>query len=113
MTQLAELARGDIVWAADPLSEKGRPMLTLGTPRFQSHGLQLITVLVSTKTYHEDSVELRDEDYGGQPLDQRSFALPWSLVTLNDPESVTLHMSTLGAERTDEIAAQSTGYIST
>nr|WP_218927249.1 type II toxin-antitoxin system PemK/MazF family toxin [Halosimplex rubrum] len=38
MTAFEELERGDIVWAADPLSEKGRPMLVLGTPRFPNHG---------------------------------------------------------------------------
>jgi len=27
------------------------------------HGVQLITVLLSTKTYHEASLTLRDEDY--------------------------------------------------
>ena len=32
MTAFEDLERGDIVWAADPLSEEGRPMLVLGTP---------------------------------------------------------------------------------
>ena len=50
MTAFTDLARGDIVWASDPLSEKGRPMLVLGTPQFPNHGVQLITVLTSTKT---------------------------------------------------------------
>jgi hypothetical protein len=33
-----ELDRGDIVWAADLLSEKGRPLLVVGAPRFPNHG---------------------------------------------------------------------------
>lgn len=50
MTAFDELERGDIIWGTDPLSDKGRPMLVLGTPRFPNHGVQLITVLISTKT---------------------------------------------------------------
>nr|WP_256409531.1 hypothetical protein [Halorubrum rutilum] len=50
MTAFEELKHGDIVWGDDPLSDKGRPMLVLGTPRFPEHGVQLITVLISTKS---------------------------------------------------------------
>ena len=32
MTAFEDLERGDIVWASDPLSEKGRLMLILGAP---------------------------------------------------------------------------------
>lgn len=113
MTELADIARGDIIWATDPLSEKGRPMLILGTPRFQSHGVQLVTVLISTKTYHEDAVELRDDDYEGEPLDERSFVLPWSLATLNGAKSVSLHLTSLDHERTEDVAERTIGYIST
>ncbi len=112
MTELADLVRGDVIWATDPLSEKGRPMLILSTPRFQSHGVQLITVPLSTKTYHEDAVELRDRDYDGEPLDERSFVLPWSLATLNGGEAVSLHLTSLADERTDDVTEQSVGYIS-
>ena len=56
MTAFEDLDRGDIVWASDPLSEKGRPMLVLGAPQLPNHGPQLITVLISTKTYHEQSI---------------------------------------------------------
>lgn len=70
MTAFDKLERGDIVWASDPLSDNGRPMLVLGSPRFPNHGVQLITALISTKTYHEESVTLRDDDYEGEPLDE-------------------------------------------
>lgn len=88
MTTFDELKRGDIVWATDPLSETGRPLVVLGTPRFPAHGIQLITALISTKTYHEESLTLRDDDYEGEPLGRRSHALPWSLVTLNSAAAV-------------------------
>nr|WP_011571386.1 hypothetical protein [Haloquadratum walsbyi] len=61
MTTFEDLERGDIAWASDPLSEKGRPMLILGAPNLPNHGTQLITVLLSTKTYHEEALTLRDD----------------------------------------------------
>lgn len=112
MTAFEELERGDIVWGTDPLSNKGRSMLVLGTPRFPNHGVQLVTALVSTKTYHEDSLTLRDDDYEGEPLGERSHVLPWSLVTLNSATAVEFHMASLVDERTDEVTAQTIGYIS-
>ncbi|QHS18078.1 hypothetical protein [Halopenitus persicus] len=112
MTAFEDLERGDIVWGTDPLSDKGRPLLVLGTPQFSTHGTQLITVLISTKTYHEESLTLRDDDYEGDPLGDRSHVLPWSLATLNSAAAVELHMATLVDERTEDVVAQLLGYIS-
>ena len=96
----------------DPLSDKGRPMLVLGTPRFPNHGVQLITVLISTKSYHEESLTLRDDDYDGEPLGERSHVLPWSLATLNSASEVEFHMTSLVDERTEDVATQLMSYIS-
>ena len=112
MTAFEELERGDIVWASDPLSEKGRPMLVLGVPRFSTHGVQLITVLVSTKTYHEAALTLRDDDYEGDPLGERSHVLPWSLATLNSAADVDHYLTSLGDDRTDDVVGQVIDYIS-
>jgi hypothetical protein len=65
VTAFEDLERGDIVWATDPLSEKGRPMFVLGIPRLPTHGVQRITVLISTKTDEEAAITLRDDDYAG------------------------------------------------
>jgi len=112
VTAFEELDRGDIVWAADPLSEKGRPLLVVGTPRFPAHGLQLITTLISTKTYHKASITLRDDDYEGDPLGERSHVLPWSLVTLTSATTVDYHMTSLVDERTEDVATQAVSYLS-
>ncbi|WP_137290871.1 PemK-like protein [Natronorubrum halophilum] len=112
MTAFDELERGDIVWGTDPLSDIGCPMLVLGTPRFPNHGVKLITVLISTKAYHEESLTLRDDDYEGDPLGERSHVLPWSLATLNSAVEVELHMTSLIEERTEYVATQSIVYIS-
>jgi len=112
VTAFEELERGDIVWAADPLSEKGRPMLVLGAPQFPNHGVQLITVLISTKTYHEEALSLRDDDYEGDPLGERSHVLPWSIVTLNSTADVEYYLTSLVDERTEDVASQLIDYIS-
>lgn len=112
MTAFDDLERGDIVWATDPLSDKGRPMLLVGTPRFPAHGVQLITVLISTKTYHEESLTLRDEDYSGEPLGTRSYVLPWSLVTFNSAAAVDFYMTSIATDRVDDVASAASSYIS-
>ena len=106
MTAFEELERGDIVWAADPLSENGRPILILGAPQLPNHSTQLITVLLSTKTYHEEALTLRDGDYEGDPLGERSYA------TLNSAADVEHYLTSLVDERTDDVASQLIDYIS-
>jgi mRNA-degrading endonuclease toxin of MazEF toxin-antitoxin module len=112
VTAFEDLKRGDIVWASDPLSEKGRPMLVLGAPHLPNHGVQLITVLISTKTYHEESLTLRDDDYGGDSLGERSHVLPWSIVTLNNATDVKHYLTALVDDRTEDVARQVIEYIS-
>ena len=112
MTAFEDLERGDIVWASDPLSEKGRPMLVLGAPHLPNHGPQLITVLISTKTYHEQSITLRDDDYVGDPLGECSHVLPWSLVTLNNATDIEHYLTSLVDDRTEDVARQVIEYIS-
>jgi mRNA-degrading endonuclease toxin of MazEF toxin-antitoxin module len=112
VTAFEELERGDIVWASDPLSEKGRPILVLGAPRFPTHGVQLITVLISTKTYHEAALPLRNDDYEGDPLGERSHALPWSLATLTSAADVDHYLTSLVDDRTEDVVSQVIDYIS-
>nr|WP_241991995.1 hypothetical protein [Halorubrum sp. ASP1] len=76
MTAFKDLEHGDLVWASKPISENGRPMLVLETPQFPAHDVQLITVLISTKTDHEASHTFRDDDYAGDPVGERSHVLP-------------------------------------
>lgn len=71
-----------------------------------------ITALVTTKTYHEESLTLRDDDYDGEPLGERSHVLPWSLATLNSPAEVDYDVTRLTDERTADVVAQLVGYIS-
>jgi mRNA-degrading endonuclease toxin of MazEF toxin-antitoxin module len=112
VTAFEDLDRGDIVWASDPLSEKGRPMLVLGTPQLPNHGPQLITVLISTKTYHEQSITLRDNDYAGDPLGERSHVLPWSIATLTSTADVDHYLTSLVDERIEDVANQLIDYVS-
>ena len=112
MTAFEDLECGDVVWATDPLSEKGRPILVLGTPRFPNHGVQLITVLISTKRYHEAALTLRDADYEGDALGERSYVLPWSLATLNSAADVDRYLTSLVDDCTEAVANRVIDYIS-
>ncbi|SEH63240.1 hypothetical protein SAMN05192561_11615 [Halopenitus malekzadehii] len=87
-------------------------MLVLGSPEFPNHGVQFITVLISTKTYHEDSLTLQNDDYDDDPLGERSHVLPWSLVTLNSAADVDHYLTSLVDERTEDVASQLIDYIS-
>jgi len=111
VTAFEDLERGDVIWASDPLSEKGRPVLVLGAPQLPNHGTQLITVLLSTKRYHEESLTLRDDDHEDEPLGERTHALPWSLVTLNSGGDVEQRLTALVDDRIEDVASQSIGYI--
>ncbi|ELY46951.1 hypothetical protein C494_13681 [Natronorubrum bangense JCM 10635] len=55
---------------------------------------------------------LRDDDYEGEPLGDRSHVLPWSLATLNSAAEVEFHMTALVDERTEDVATQLISYIS-
>ena len=112
MTAFDNLECGDIVWASDPLSKKGRPMLVLGAPHLPNHGTQLITVLISTKTYHGESITLRDNDCAGDPLGDRSHVLPWSIATLTSAADIDHYLTSLVDERTEDVANQLIDYIS-
>lgn len=112
MTAFDALDRGDIIWAIDPLSEKGRPLLILGAPRFRTHGVQLITALISTKSYHEESLTLRDGDYAGDPLGARSHVRPWSLATLTTASDVDYYLTSIVDDRIEDVVTHVTEYVS-
>jgi hypothetical protein len=87
-------------------------MLVLGAPQFPTHGVQLITALISTQTYHEQSITLGDDDYAGNPLGERSHVLPWSIATLTSPVDVDHYLTSLVDERIEDMASQLIDYIS-
>ena len=74
--------------------------------------MQLSTVLISTKTSHEAALTLRDDDYEGDPLGERSHVLPWSLATLNSAADVDHYLTSLVDDRTDGVTSQVIDYIS-
>jgi len=71
-----------------------------------------ITVLISTKTYHEQSITLRDSDYAGDPLGKRSHVLPWSIATLTSTVDVDHYLTSLVDERIEDVANQFIDYVS-
>ena len=87
-------------------------MLILGASHLPNHGTQRITVLLSTKTYHEEALTLLGDDYEGDPLGERSHVLPWSLATLNSAADVEHYLTPLVNDRTEDVTGQLIGYIS-
>jgi mRNA-degrading endonuclease toxin of MazEF toxin-antitoxin module len=112
VTAFEDVGRGDIVQASDPPSENGRPMLILGAPYLPNHGTQLITVLLSTKTYHEEALTLRDGDYEAEPLGERSHVVPWSLATLNSAADVEDYLPSPVDDHAKDVTNQLIGCIS-
>lgn len=86
-------------------------MLIIEALQFQNHGVELITVLISTKTHLEESLTLRDDDYESDPLGDRSHVLPWSLATHTRTVDVDHYLASLVEERTEDVASQVIGYI--
>jgi hypothetical protein len=68
--------------------------------------------LISTKTYHEQSITLRDSDYAGDPLGERSHVLPWSIATLTSTADVDHYLTSLVDERIEDVANQLIDYVS-
>jgi hypothetical protein len=76
------------------------------------HVLQGVEEVNSTKTYHQASLTLRDDDYEGDPLGERSHVLPWSLATLNSAADVDHYLTSLVDDRTETVESQVIEYIS-
>ncbi len=84
----------------------------LGAPELPAHGVQLLTALITTKSYHEKSIPLRPDDYEDEPLDEQSYVLPWSVVTLNDTADVEFYLTTLTDDRIEDVTTQLVEYVS-
>lgn len=76
-----------------------------------NYSSRYITVLLSTKTDHEEALTLRNDDEG-DPLGERSHVLLWSIATRNSASDVEHHLTSLGDKRTNNVASQLTDYIS-
>jgi mRNA-degrading endonuclease toxin of MazEF toxin-antitoxin module len=84
----------------------------VGAPELPAHGVQLLTALITTKSYHEKSIPLRPDDYEDKPLDEQSYVLPWSVVTLNDTADVEFYLTTLTDDRIEDVTTQLVEYVS-
>lgn len=84
----------------------------VGAPELPAHGVQLLTALITTKSYHEKSIPLRPDDYEDEPLDEQSYVLPWSVVTLNDTADVEFYLTTLTDDRIEDVTTQLVEYVS-
>jgi hypothetical protein len=77
--------RGDVVIATDPFREDesaGRPFLIISTEGTPFHGEQYITLALTTRTWHDERIPLKDTHWidGGAP--ESSSIMPWSVSAI-------------------------------
>lgn len=75
--------RGDVLWDDDPWNDRNapRPWLVVSGPTHPFHGEQYIVLTLTTKTYHDATVPIADDDWveGGTPVE--SFVVPWGVAS--------------------------------
>ncbi|SEP26719.1 PemK-like, MazF-like toxin of type II toxin-antitoxin system [Halogranum amylolyticum] len=78
------LEQGAIIWAVDPFKDngEGRPWLVIGNSEAPFHGEQYICLALTSKTYHDEALPLREDDYDDAPLSMQSHIMPWSVATI-------------------------------
>lgn len=77
--------RGDVVFGADPFDngKNARPWLIVSDASHPFYGEQYIALTLTSKSWYDDGLELRDEDWirGGTPEDSK--VVTWGLGSLN------------------------------
>ena len=79
------IERGDVVYGADPFKSgnTARPWLVISNKTHPFDGEQYIVLALTTRTWHDGLIELRDTSWieGGTP--RSSSIIPWSIETLD------------------------------
>jgi len=106
------IQNGDIVWSDDFYKDgdAGRPLLVVGTVEMDAHGMQYVCVALTSRTYHERSIEIQEQDYEDAPLPLESHALPWVFQTLSR-EHLRRYKTCITDEKLDAIIEAASHYI--
>jgi len=107
-----EIQNGDIVWSDDFYKDgdAGRPLLVVGNVEMADHGMQFVCVALTSRTYHDRSIETAERDYEDAPLPLESHALPWVFQTLSR-EHVRSYKTSITADKLDAITQQASDYL--
>jgi len=103
---------GDIVWVNDlyKSGDSGRPAVIVGNTRMPDHGWQYVVVNLTSRGYHERSIDIKEDDYAGDPLPQRSHALPWVLQSVGRDQLYS-YLTQLTDEKLADITDSARSYI--
>jgi mRNA-degrading endonuclease toxin of MazEF toxin-antitoxin module len=106
------VGNGDIVWVNDlyKSGDSGRPAVIVGNSRMPDHGWQYVVVNLTSRSYHERSIDIKEGAYAGDPLLQRSHALPWVLQSVGR-EQLYSYLTRLTDEKLVAITETARSYI--
>ncbi|WP_201741557.1 type II toxin-antitoxin system PemK/MazF family toxin [Salinigranum halophilum] len=106
------LRQGAIVWAADPFKDDdgGRPWLIIGNTSAPFHGEQFLCLALTSKTYHEEALPLREPDYNDDPLSLQSHIMPWSVATI-ERDDIERYVTAVGRQPLEEAIDRLSGYV--
>lgn len=109
---MRELSNGDVVWSEDLYKEgdAGRPLLVIGNAQMADHGMQFVCVNLTSRTYHENSIAIREDEYEDAPLPLESHALPWVFQTVSR-EHVQRYVTSLTDEKLREVTDEARSYL--
>lgn len=81
----------DVVEATDPFKPGGvsRPFVVINTADHPFHGEQYIALTLTTKTWHDETIPLTEEDFVDGTVPKKSFVVPWSINSLQDTDIET------------------------
>lgn len=103
--------RGDVVAAADPFDGEGsRPFLVVNTDDHPFHGEQYVAVTLTTRTWYEETIPLRDEDFVDGGVPEESFVVPWGIASPGDTD-VTDQFGRIRQQVVDEVVSELTSYL--
>lgn len=102
----------DVVQASDPFKpgSVSRPFVVVNTADHPFHGEQYIALTLTTKTWHDETIPLTEDDFVDGVLPKQSFVVPWSLNSLQDSDIET-YLGRLSASPVDEAVRASTDYL--
>ena len=104
--------RGDVVFGTDPFKTQssGRPFLLISDAETPFHGDQYLGMSLTTRTWHDETIPIRDADWmrGSSPLP--SSLVPWSVNTIF-PDDIEYQQGTLDTDLVETACEQLAAYV--
>lgn len=107
---------GDVIFGDDPFNDREapRPWLVVSDETHPFYGDQYIAVTLTTKSWHDHTITLTDDnwEHGGMP--RESAVVPWGIASPDhDDLNHERYQGTLTSTMVKQIASEITGYLLT